>query len=137
MRTLTQSLLGMQRIWNQARNYYGQCSRRKSLRKNPHEPIAPKGLRHEVGNVFIPQSLQRNGSETCPDCMQTGMHAKGTLISLKRQRSGLERPQNSVIGFRKTVQTVRNEGKNEEKARTSEASARRVCQTLVEIRKKS
>ena len=58
--------------------------------ENPLETIAPKGLRHEVGNATRPQSVQRNGIMAYPDCMQTGMHAKGTLISLKRQRSGLE-----------------------------------------------
>ncbi|MHB1507357.1 MAG: hypothetical protein ACYCUZ_04805 [Cuniculiplasma sp.] len=59
---------------------------------NPHETNDPKGLRHEVGNATGSQFEQRNGSMACPDCMQTGMHARGALIPPESQRSGLERP---------------------------------------------
>ena len=81
------------------RNYYRQQFQinagtkllsEEAVLENPHEPIDPKGLRHEVGNATRPQPVQRNGIMAYPDCMQTGMYAKGTLISLERQRSGLE-----------------------------------------------
>ena len=95
---------------------------------NPHETIDPKGLRHEVGNATRSQSEQRNGTMAYPDCMQTGMYARGALIPPGRQRSGLERPQDSVIGSCKTVQIVRNEGEISAKARTPPALAVGVCQ---------
>ena len=31
------------------------------MHENPHDTTDPKGLRHEVGNVPVPQSVQRNG----------------------------------------------------------------------------
>ena len=98
------------------------------MHENPHDTTDPKGLRHEVGNVPVPQSVQRNGPMAYSDCMQTGMHARGALIPLKRQRSGLERPQNSVMGSCKTVWTVRDEDEISAKVRTPDASARGVCQ---------
>ena len=55
--------------------------------------------------------------------MQTGMYASGALIPTEEQLSGLERRQNSVMGSRKTVQTVRDEDESEAKVRTSEALA--------------
>ena len=61
--------------------------------------------------------------------MQTGMHAGGSLIPTEAQLSGLERRQNSVIGSRKTVMTVRDEGENGAKVRTPHALAVGVCQT--------
>jgi hypothetical protein len=63
---------------------------------------------------------------THPDCMQTGMHANGALIPTEAQLSGLERRQNSVIGSRKTVMTVRDEGENGAKVRTPHDLAVRV-----------
>ncbi|MCL4420961.1 MAG: hypothetical protein M1477_04665 [Candidatus Thermoplasmatota archaeon] len=66
--------------------------------------------------------------KACPDCMQTVMHASGTLIPTEAKLSGLERRQNSVIGSRKTIRTVKGEDESEAKVRTSEALARRVCQ---------
>ena len=101
---------------------------KKVMRENPHETTDPKGLRHEVGNVSVPQSGKRNGPQAYPDCMQTGMYARGALIPPERQRSGLERPQDLVMGSRKTVRTVRDEGENGAKVRTPDASARGVCQ---------
>ena len=77
--------------------------------KIPHAMICPEGLRHEVGNVSVPQSWQRNGQKAYLDCMQTGMHANGALIPTEAQLSGLERRQNPVMGSRKTVRTVRDE----------------------------
>ena len=77
--------------------------------KIPHAMICPEGLQHEVGNISVPQSWQRNGQKVYPDCMQTGMHASGALIPTEAQPSGLERRQNSVIGSSKTVRTVRDE----------------------------
>ena len=53
--------------------------------------------------------------------MQTGMHACGSVIPTEAQRSGLERRQNSVIGSRKTVMIVRDEGENGAKVRASYA----------------
>ncbi len=102
---------------------------KKVMRENPHETTDPKGLRHEVGNVSVPQSGKRNGPQAYPDCMQTGMHARGALIPPERQRPGLERPQDSVMGSRKTVRTVRDEGESGAKVRTPDASARGVCQS--------
>jgi hypothetical protein len=58
--------------------------------------------------------------------MQTGMHANGALIPTEAQLSGLERRQNSVIGSRKTVMTVRDEGENGAKVRTPHDLAVRV-----------
>ena len=60
--------------------------------------------------------------------MQTGMHACGSVIPTEAQLSGLERRQNSVIGSRKTVMTVRDEGENGAKVRTPHALAVGVCQ---------
>jgi hypothetical protein len=60
--------------------------------------------------------------------MQTGMHARGALIPPEGQRSGLERPQDSVIGSRKTVRTVRDEDESGAKARIPQALAVGVCQ---------
>ena len=94
--------------------------------KIPHAMICPEGLRHEVGNVSVPQSWQRNGQKVYPDCMRTGMHASGALIPTEAQPSGLERRQNSVIGSRKTVMTVRDEGENGAKVRTPHDLAVRV-----------
>jgi hypothetical protein len=51
------------------------------------------------------------------------MYASGALIPTEAQLSGLERRQNSVMGSRKTVQTVRDEDESEAKVRTSEALA--------------
>ena len=97
--------------------------------ENPHETIVPKGLRHKVGNATRPQPVQRNGIMAYPDCMQTeGMYARGALIPLERQRSGLELPQDSAIGSCKTVQTVRSEDESEAKVGTPRASAVGVCQ---------
>ncbi len=107
---------------------------KKVMRGNPHETTDPKGLRHEVGNVSVPQSGKRNGPQAYPDCMQTGMHARGALIPPERQRPGLERPQDSVMGSRKTVRTVRDEGESGAKVRTPDASARGVCQTTVQFK---
>ncbi len=64
----------------------------------------------------------------CPDCMQTGMHARGALIPPEGQRSGLELLQDSVIGSRKTVRTVRDEDESGAKARTPRSLAVGVCQ---------
>jgi hypothetical protein len=100
----------------------------KVVHENPHDTIDPKGLRHEVWNIPVPQSMQRNGSATYPDCMQTGMHAKGALIPLKTQLPGLERRQNSVMSSRKTVWTVRDEDESGAKVRTSYHLRWRVCQ---------
>ena len=102
----------------QARNFSCE-NHEKVVHENPHAAIDPKGLRHEVGNVSVPQSEQRNGFKTHPDCMQTGMYASGALIPTEMQLSGLERRQNSAMGSRKTVRTVRDEGENGAKARTS------------------
>ena len=102
---------------------------KKSCMKIPHAVIDPEGLRHEVGNVSVLQSWQRNGQRAYLDCMQTGMHACGSVIPTEAQLSGLERRQNSVIGSRKTVMTVRDEGENGAKVRTPHALAVGVCQT--------
>lgn len=51
----------------------------KAVHKNPLNTTVPKGLRHELGNVPVPQSELRNGSRAHPDCIQTGIDAKGTL----------------------------------------------------------
>ena len=103
--------------------------------KIPHAVIDPEGLRHEVGNVSVLQSWQRNGQKAYPHCMQTGMHACGSVIPTEAQRSGLERRQNSVIGSRKTVMTVRDEGENGAKVRTPHALAVGVCQFSFEQKK--
>ena len=79
------------------------------MRENPHAVIDLEGLQHEVGNVSVPQSQQRNGQKAYLDCMQTGMHANGALIPTEAQLSGLERRQNSVMSSSKTVRTVRDE----------------------------
>ena len=94
--------------------------------KIPHAMICPEGLRHEVGNVSVPQSWQRNGQKVYPDCMQTGMYASGALIPTEAQLSELERRQNSVMDSRKTVMTVRDEGENGAKVRTPHDLAVRV-----------
>ena len=94
--------------------------------KIPHAMICPEGLQHEVGNISVPQSWQRNGQKAYLDCMQTGMHANGALILTEAQLSGLERRQNSVIGSRKTVMIVRDEGENGAKVRTPHDLAVRV-----------
>ena len=101
--------------------------------KIPHAVIDPEGLQHEVGNVSVPQSWQRNGQKVYPDCMQTGKHACGSVIPTEAQRSGLERRQNSVIGSSKTVMTVRDEGENGAKVRTPHALAVGVCQASVHL----
>ena len=79
------------------------------MHENPHEATEPKELRHEVGNVSVPQSRQRNGLKAYPDCMQRGMYATGALIPTKTQLPGLGRRQNSAMGSRKTVKSVRIE----------------------------
>ena len=89
---------------------------KKSCMKIPHAVIDPEGLRHEVGNVSVLQSWQRNGQRAYLDCMQTGMHACGSVIPTEAQLSGLERHQNSVIGSRKTVMTVRDEDEKRSKS---------------------
>ena len=94
--------------------------------KIPHAMICPEGLQHEVGNISVPQSWQRNGQKVYPDCMQTVMHACGSVIPTEAQLSGLERRQNSVIGSRKTVMIVRDEGENGAKVRTPHDLAVRV-----------
>ena len=96
--------------------------------KIPHAVIDPEGLRHEVGNVSVLQSWQRNGQKAYPHCMQTGKHACGSVIPTEAQLSGLERRQNSVIGSSKTVLTVRDEGENGEEVITPHALAVGVCQ---------
>jgi hypothetical protein len=53
--------------------------------------------------------------------MQTGMHAGGSLIPTEAQPSGLGRRQNSVMGSRKTVSTVGDEGEKVAKVRASYA----------------
>ena len=101
--------------------------------KIPHAMICSEGLRHEVGNVSVPQSWQRNGQKAYLDCMQTGMHANGALIPTEAQLSGLGRRQNSVIGSCKTAPTVRSEGENGAKVRTPHALAVGVCQASVHL----
>ena len=49
----------------------------EAVLENPHEPIDPKGLRHEVGNAPVPQSVQKNGIMAYPNCMQAGDACKG------------------------------------------------------------
>ena len=88
------------------------------MHENPHAAIDPKGFRHEVGGASVPQSEQRNGLKTYPDCMQTGTHASGALTPTEAQLSGLERRQNSAMGSRKTVRTARDEDESEAKVRT-------------------
>ena len=84
----------------------------KVVHENPHATIEPMGLLHEVGDVSVPQSEQRNGVKAYPDCIQSGMYASGAPIPTEMQLSGLERRQNSVICSCKTVRTVRNESEN-------------------------
>ena len=93
------------------------------MHENPHAVIDPEGLQHEVGNVSVLQSDQRNGQKAYSHCMRTRMHAGGSLIPTEAQPSGLERRQNSVTGSRKTVMTVRDEGENGAKVRNSYALA--------------
>ena len=98
----------LQRHEHSARNY--SCENHEEVvHENPHAAIDPKGFRHEVGGASVPQSEQRNGLKTYPDCMQTGTHASGALTPTEAQLSGLERRQNSVMGSSKTVRTVRDE----------------------------
>ena len=49
------------------------------MHEDPHAAIDSKGLQHEVGNVSVPQYVQRNGLKAYPDCIQTGMYASGAL----------------------------------------------------------
>ena len=86
------------------------------MHRNPHAAIDPQGLQHEVGNVSVPQAVQRNGLKAYPDCIQTVMYASGALIPTETQLSGLERRQNSVMGSRKTVGTVRDEDEKRSKS---------------------
>ena len=86
------------------------------MHRNPHAAIDPQGLQHEVGNVSVPQSVQRNGLKAYPNCIQTVMYASGALIPTETQLSGLERRQNSVMGSRKTVRTVRDEDEKRSKS---------------------
>ena len=91
------------------------------MHRNPHAAIDPQGLQHEVGNVSVPQSVQRNGLKAYPNCIQTVMYASGALIPTETQLSGLERRQNSVMGSRKTVSTVGDESEKVAKVRASYA----------------
>ncbi|MCL6002426.1 MAG: hypothetical protein M0Z77_04835 [Thermoplasmatales archaeon] len=54
------------------------------VHENPHDATVQKGLRHEVGNASVPQSMQGNGSKAYLDCMQTGMCVMGALIPPER-----------------------------------------------------
>ena len=93
------------------------------MHEDPHAMIDPKGLRYEVGNVSILQSVQRNGLRACPDCTQTGMCAGGALMPAEAQPSGTEGRQSSAMGSHKTARTVRDEDEGGAKVRTPDASA--------------
>jgi hypothetical protein len=71
--------------------------------------------------VFPFRNLRRGMDKDISHCMQTWMHAGGSLIPTEAQPSGLERRQNSVMGSSKTVHTMSDEGENEARVRTTHA----------------